>query len=135
VEYAGLNFSVTSGGNFVPEMGLDRFMATSDKGKCRIHFNEIDSAFSPTLLDSYIIDELTPEIGFGKAAWKLHLAGIQLLGHLSLVDRKCLMAIRGIGPKTIEKIENSLKRRGIQLGIPNGAWADHRQSLARHVFH
>lgn len=86
-------------------------------------------------LDSYVIDELTRELGFGRTTWKLHQAGIQLVGHLTCMRAEELVMMKGIGPKTVQKIQTSLLSRGLTLGMNNFFWKQHRQYLAQHVFH
>jgi DNA-directed RNA polymerase alpha subunit len=86
-------------------------------------------------LDDYIIDELSRDLGFGRTTWKLHKAGIQLVGHLTSMQPHELVRVRGIGPKTVQRIEASLFDRGLHLGMQNTLWKEHRHHLAKHVFH
>lgn len=52
------------------------------------------------------------------AARELALAGYTRFEHLTQVSKKSLLAIHGLGPKSLNILEEELKKRG--LGYKNG---------------
>lgn len=74
------------------------------------------------LLDFYVIDVLTEELGFGCCTLKLHRADIRLMGDLISRTENELLGVRGIGNRWVANIKKALIPYDLCLDMDTTAW-------------
>jgi hypothetical protein len=80
-------------------------------------------------LDLFTMDVLSTIIGFEEGSLELARAGYRYVGHIAASQPEALLAVKGMTPWKLKRIEGYLRRIGLTFGMDTSEWLAVRERI------